>query len=134
MTAWVAIVPELALLTYFWTAFLAGQARGRHGIQAPAVVGHPEFERAYRVQMNTLEWIVIFLPGMWLFAAYVNPVIAALIGLVWIAGRIIYGRAYIADPKQRSLGFMIQASASAVAVFGGLIGAVWTVIAGGPGA
>jgi glutathione S-transferase len=131
MTALVAIATVLVLLFYFWTCFVVGRGRQKYEIAAPAMTGHPEFERAVRVQANTLEWLVIFLPGMWLFAAYVNPTVAALLGLVWIAGRYIYMRAYLKDPKTRSTGFMIQALATAAALFGGLIGAVISLFTGG---
>jgi glutathione S-transferase len=134
MTAWVAIVTILVLLFYVWTSVSAGRLRGKHGIVAPAMVGHPEFERAIRVQMNTLEWMVVFLPGMWLFAAYVNPLIAALLGVVWIAGRYLYMQAYMKEPGTRTIGFMTQMIATAIAVFGGLIGAVVSLFTAGAGA
>ena len=136
MTAWVAIVTVLILLFYFWTAFGVSKMRGKHKIDAPTMLGHPELERAVRVHMNTLEWVVIFLPGMWLFAAYVHPLIAAVLGLVWIVGRHLYMTGYMQDPSKRSTGFLIQALATAVALFGGLIGAIVSLfMAGGaPGA
>jgi glutathione S-transferase len=134
MTALVAIVTVLVLLFYFWTALTVGRMRGKHKIDAPAMTGHPEFERAVRVQMNTLEWIVIFLPAMWLCAAYVNPMLAAALGVVWIVGRYMYMQGYLKDPKARSMGFMIQMGATAVALFGGLIGAVVSIFTGGGGA
>jgi hypothetical protein len=36
-----------------------GILRGRHNIRAPAASGHPLFERAYRVQLNTLEQLAV---------------------------------------------------------------------------
>ncbi len=134
MTAWVAIVTVCVLLFYAWTLISVGRSRGKWGVLAPAMTGPPEFERAVRVQNNTLEWIVVFLPGMWLFAAYVQPTAAAGLGVVWILGRILYARGYMQDPKNRSTGFLISLLATAVAVFGGLIGAIWSVGVGGAGA
>jgi len=134
MTALVAIATVFILLFYFYTVFTVGRSRAKYKIEAPAMTGHPEFERAVRVQVNTLEWLIIFLPAMWLFAAYVNPTIAALLGLLWIVGRYIYMRAYLKEPSTRSTGFGIQAFASAVALFGGLIGAVVALFTGGGGA
>jgi glutathione S-transferase len=131
MTALVAIVTVLVLLFYVWPAVTVGRLRGKHGIQAPAMTGHPEFERASRVQINTLEWMVIFLPSMWIIAAYVNSVLAAVLGLVWIGGRYLYMSGYLKDPKNRSTGFLIQLLATAVALFGGLIGAVVSLFTGG---
>jgi len=131
MTGLVAIVTVLVLLFYAWTFTNAGRMRGKHKIEAPAMTGHPEFERANRVQMNTLEWLVIFLPAMWLCAAYVNGLAAAVLGLCWIGGRFLYMRAYMQDPKTRSTGFAIQALATAAALFAGLIGAIVSLFTGG---
>lgn len=127
----VALVTVASLLTYFWFGLRVGQARGRYGVEAPAVSGHPEFERHFRVHGNTLEWIVIYLPSLWLFASYwlgVGQWIAAALGIVWIAGRVVYATSYVKDPKSRSAGFGIQALATAVLLFGGAIGAVMQMI------
>jgi glutathione S-transferase len=104
-------VTVLAVIFYTVTAIRAGTMRERHNIAAPAVTGHPEFERAYRVQMNTLEAMPVFLPALWIAAYYFTkvPLLAPAIGLVWIVGRIVYMQAYMADPSRRSLGFTISA-------------------------
>ena len=120
LASWLtALVTVLALLMYFWTSFRVGGMRGKHDIKAPATTGHPEFDRAYRVQMNTLEYLVIFLPLLWLSNAYfqIYPLLTGALGLVWIVGRIIYALAYQADPSKRSLGFII----SGIALLGLLI-------------
>ncbi len=116
----VAIVTLLALLTYFWMSLQVGRARSASGIHAPAMTGDPRLERAVRVHYNTLEWLPIFLGSMWLFAIYWNDLVAAGLGLVWIVGRVIYALGYMADPGKRELGFMIQALATAVLLFGAL--------------
>jgi glutathione S-transferase len=99
----------LALILYMVTGIRAGKMREKHDIRAPAVTGHPEYERAYCIQMNTLESMPVFLPALWLAAIYFTriPLLAPAIGLVWIVGRIIYMQAYMADPSKRSLGFQI---------------------------
>jgi len=106
-------VTILAVIFYIVTAWRVGTMRERHNIAAPAVTGHPEFERAYRVQMNTLEAMPVFLPALWIAAAWFTkvPLLAPALGLVWIVGRIIYMQAYMADPSKRSLGFTISALA-----------------------
>jgi glutathione S-transferase len=113
-TLFTAVVSILAILVLFWTGFRVGGMRGKHNIQAPAVSGHPEFDRAYRVQMNTMEQFVIFLPLLWLAATFFHtlPLLAGAIGLVWIVGRIVYAQAYMADPSKRGLGFGISALAN----------------------
>ena len=116
----VAIVTLLSLLAYFWMGMQVGAARGKSGIQAPAMTGDPVLERTIRAHYNTLEWLPLFLVPMWLFAIYWSPMIAAGVGVVWIVGRIVYQRAYVAEAGKRSTGFMIQALAVAILLFGGL--------------
>ena len=101
-----ASVTILAVIFYFYTAFLVGNLRGRLDIKAPATIGHPTFERAYRVQMNTLEQMGMLLPSLWVTAFYPIPMpwIAPLIGLIWVIGRVFYLRAYMNDPPKRLIG------------------------------
>ena len=117
-----ALVTVLALLLYIGVFVTAGRARARYGVQAPAVTGAPQFERALRVQQNTLEQLIWFLPALWLFAAYVSPLWASIIGLVWIAGRIYYAVSYYRDPATRELGFIIGFASSGVLLIGALVG------------
>lgn len=128
MVRYSAIVTLLALAFYFWTGLRVGGARRRYGVTAPATVGNPDFERAYRVQMNTLEWLPLFLPCLWLFAIYVNDLVAALIGLVWIAGRLLYLKGYTEAADKRGPGFGIQALATAVLFIGAAIGIIRSAI------
>ena len=116
----VALVTLLSLLVYFWMSFRVAQARGKSGIQAPAMTGEPVLERTIRAHYNTLEWLPIFLASMWLFAIYWNDMVAAAMGVVWIIGRIAYALGYAAEASKRSAGFLIRAVAVAVLLFGGL--------------
>ena len=120
----VAIVTCLALAQFVMFAIQVGQQRVRHEIGAPATSGHPDFERAFRVHMNTMEQLVVFLPSLWMFAFYWRPEVAAAIGLVFIAGRQLYRNAYMTDPAKRSPGFGIGFMATAALLIGGLVGAV----------
>jgi glutathione S-transferase len=101
-----ATVTLLAVLFYFFAAFRVGNLRAQLGIIAPATTGHPTFERAYRVQLNTLEQMGIFLPLLWLTAFFPIGIawIAPLIGLIWVIGRVIYLRAYMKAPETRLIG------------------------------
>ena len=121
---WVAIVAGLALLEYSVFLMLCGQARGRTGVAAPATAGHPEYERYFRVQMNTVEQLILFLPGLVGFAWFVSEPWAAGLGLVFILGRALYARGYIQDPAKRGPGFLLTLLANTVLLFGALIGAV----------
>ena len=121
----VAVILGLAILEYVVIMLLTGQARSRFGVQAPATTGHPEFERYYRVQQNTIEQLIVFFPALFLFASYVNTTIAALLGVAFIVGRVLYARGYIADPARRGTGFAIGLIANMLLLLGGLIGAIF---------
>ena len=112
------------LLQYSFFAFMVGSARGKYEVSAPAVIGHEVFERYYRVQQNTLELLIVFIPGMFLFSHYVHILAAAVLGLVFFVGRMIYYKTYIADPKSRALGFALSFLAAHALTVGGLVGAV----------
>jgi len=119
-----ALVSVLALLLYIAVSAMAGRARHRYDVKAPAVTGAPEFERAFRVQQNTLEQLVWFIPALWLFALYVSPSWGGIIGLVWIAGRAYYAISYYRDAETRGPGFLIGFASAAVLLVGALIGIV----------
>jgi len=127
-----AIVTILAIVVYFITGWRVGQMRERHGIKAPATSGHPQFDRAFRVQMNTLEHLPVLLPLLWLttffFAPY--PMIAPVLGVVWIIGRVLYMNTYMSDPDKRGPGFGISALAEVLLLLLALIGIVlaWTTV------
>jgi uncharacterized membrane protein YecN with MAPEG domain len=119
-----AIVACLALIEYVVILMLTGQARGRFGVPAPATTGNPAFERYFRVQQNTIEQLVIFLPSLFLFTAFVSENVAAGLGLVFIVGRALYARGYVEDPAKRGPGFLLTFVPNLVLLLGGLIGAL----------
>jgi glutathione S-transferase len=125
-----ATVTCLAILFYFFTTIQVGKARSTFGIKAPTISGNPDFERVFRVQMNTLEWMPIFLPSLWLFAIYISDPVAAVLGLVWIAGRILYMTGYSQAANKRGLGFGIQALATFALLLGALGAIVWRLVHG----
>ncbi len=118
----VALITLLALVQYLLFGFNVGQMRVKHGVKAPATSGHPEFERMFRVQQNTMEQLLLFLPALWICAHHGDPRWAAGIGFFFIVGRFIYKRTYVADPATRSLGFTIGIVATTVLVGWGLYG------------
>jgi glutathione S-transferase len=118
-----AFVTLLALLLYFVITMYVGQARTKYGVKAPAVTGNEHFERAYRVQMNTLEQMAFFLPSLWLYAMLLSDKGAAAGGLIWIVGRVLYAVAYTRDPSSRGPGTMI----SLLAQIGLYLGAAYGV-------
>jgi uncharacterized membrane protein YecN with MAPEG domain len=120
----VALVAALALIEYSVFGMQVGRARAKYGVKAPATSGHELFERAYRVQQNTLEQLVVFLPSLYLFAAFVSPMIAAGLGLVFVVGRALYAQGYLADPEKRGVGFIVGYAASNLLLLGGLVGAL----------
>jgi len=126
--SWVAIVTIVALLVYLWMGLRVARSRSKTGVQAPAMTGDPILERHIRVQANTLEWLPLFLPALWLFAIYWSDRTAAILGLVWILGRIIYALGYVADPGKREAGFIIQALATVVLMLGALGRIIWVLV------
>jgi len=123
-----ALVTCLAILTYFLFSLQVGKARQTYGVKAPAITGDPDFERVFRAHMNTLEWMPIFLPALWLFAVYISDAVAAALGIVWIFGRILYMAGYAKAANKRSRGFMIQ-SYAAIILWAGATGAIlWRLI------
>lgn len=119
-----ALVTGLALLLYVGVFVATGRARLRYRIQAPAVTGAPQFERAFRIQQNTLEQLIWFVPALWLFAFYMSPFWGGIIGLVWIAARIFYAFSYYRDPDTRGPGFIVGFASAALLLIGGLVGIV----------
>ena len=132
MFPYCATVTVLGVLVYWWTTMMVGRARYAHKVEAPSTDGPPEFQRAFRAQMNTLEQIVIFLPLLWLFAAAWGDMYAAIIGIFWPIGRILFARGYIADPKKRSLGFGISFFCSAILLVGTVVGIAWRLVRSAP--
>jgi glutathione S-transferase len=125
-----ALITCLAVAVYFASSILVSRARAAYGIKAPAITGNPDFERVFRAQMNTLEWMPIFLPALWLFAIYISDPFAAAIGLIWIAGRILYIVSYSKAANKRGPGFGIQAFAT-IALWLGATGAIlWRLVHG----
>ena len=128
MPNFTALVTLLAVILYFWISFRVGQARVKFAVKAPATSGHPDFERVFRVQMNTLEWMPIFLPAIWLAAIYVSDIGAALLGVVWIAGRVLYMRGYTEAAEKRETGFFVQAIVAGLLWLAALIGVVASML------
>jgi glutathione S-transferase len=130
MPNYTALVTLAAVALYFYTGVLVARARQKFGVMVPATTGHANFERVFRVQQNTLEWMPIFLPLLWFFGLYVNDWGAALLGLVWIAGRILYIRGYSEAAERRHKGFFLQMGASGALFIGTLAGIVWRMVHG----
>jgi glutathione S-transferase len=122
--AYVDIVTALALLQFMVFGFKVAKARGRYGVAAPAVAGNQIFERYFRVQQNTLEQLIVFLPGLYLFSHYYSPPVAAALGVVYLIGREIYAMTYVKDPKKREAGYVLTVLPMTVLILGGLFGAI----------
>ncbi len=125
---WVTIVTVLAIGQFIWFGIQVGSMRGKHEVKAPAMTGHPEFERMSRIQMNTLEQMVCFLPALWMYAHLVNPLWGAGLGVVYLIGRFIYRSAYLKDPGGRTAGFMITFLPTAVMLVWVLIDSVLGIV------
>src|SRR5712672_664213 len=125
-----ALVTCLAIAFYFFTSIQVSKARVAFGVKVPAISGNADFERVFRVHMNTLEWMPIFLPSLWLFAVYISDPGAAMLGLVWIAGRALYLTGYAQAAEKRGRGFAVQFVAAAILWLGALGAIIWRLIHG----
>jgi hypothetical protein len=125
---YVDIVTALAVLQFVVFGFKVGGARGRLGVKAPATTGNEVFERYFRVQQNTMEMLVVFIPGLYLFSRYFSPLIAVALGVIYLIGREIYAASYVKEPAKRSAGYGLSFLPAAILVVGGLIGAVRALI------
>lgn len=119
-------VIALALLQFFIFSAFVARARVKAGIEAPAISGDTVFERYFRVHYNTMEQLVIFVPGMLLFGTYISTTAASILGLIFIFGRIVYFRAYVAEPTSRGPGFGLSVFPNLILLLGGIGGAVWS--------
>jgi glutathione S-transferase len=131
MLHWTALVTVLAVLVYFSSGYLVVRARQKTGVAAPATIGNPDFERVFRVQMNTLEWMPIFLPLLWLFAYYVSDRGAAILGIAWCVGRVVYIVGYSKAAAKRELGFIIQGAVCLLLLLGAVAGIVTALVHNG---
>jgi glutathione S-transferase len=127
--AYVDIVTALALLQFIGFGIQVGRARERFGVKAPAITGNDQFERYFRVQQNTLESLVVFIPSLFLVSRYFNPLWAAGLGVIYLAGRQVYAGAYVKDPAKRSAGYALTMLPVLALIVGGLIGAVMRIFA-----
>jgi uncharacterized membrane protein YecN with MAPEG domain len=120
---YVHIVVCLALVEFLYFAIAVAGARGRYKVAAPAVTGNEIFERYLRVQMNTLEQLIVFIPAIVLFAQYLSPYLAAALGVVFLIGRLVYFFAYVKDPKKRETGFILSFAPTVILLGGAIFGA-----------
>jgi uncharacterized membrane protein YecN with MAPEG domain len=126
--AYLDIVTALAVLQFVFFGAQVARARGRYGIKAPATGGNLIFERYFRVQQNTLEQLVVFIPGLYLFGHYFNPAIGAILGLVYLVGRQLYALTYVKDPARRGPGYLVTVLPILILVIGGLFAAVRSLL------
>ena len=120
---YIHIVAVLAVLQFWFFGILVGRARAKYGVKAPATSGNELFERVFRVQMNTLEQLVCFLPALLIAGVYWPNAIVASIGMVYLIGRFLYRQQYIADPNKRGPGFLLTVLPTLVLLGASLVGA-----------
>jgi glutathione S-transferase len=124
ISPWPSLVTILSLIVYFVLIINVGRARAKYKVMPPQMSGEPDFERVIRVQQNTLEQIVIFLPALWVFSEFISPIWGAGIGAIWIIGRILYAWGYYQAVEKRLIGFGISSMANLILLGGSLIGII----------
>ena len=120
----VNLVAALAVLQFIVFSFQVGQARVAHNVSAPAVQGNEQFDRVFRVQMNTMEQLICFVPALLLANVYWSDTLVALVGAVYLIGRLIYRQAYITDPSKRTVGFMLTIVPTFLLLLAAMLGAL----------
>jgi glutathione S-transferase len=130
MPHYTAIITLLAVAFYFFLATRVAVAHGKFNVELPATTGNPDFERIFRVHMNTLEWMPTFLVPLWLCAIYLNDIAAAALGVVWIGGRVLYFNGYSKAVEKRLPGFFIQSTACVLLFIGAAAGVVMHLAGG----
>lgn len=128
MSPWPSLITALTLLVYLVITINVGRARVKYKVPPPQMTGDPDFERVVRVQQNTLEQMVFFVPALWLFSFYVSPMWGAGSGAVWLVGRILYAWGYYQAPEKRSIGFGISVVSGIVLLLGSLVGIVLSLV------
>lgn len=128
MYVYPGLVTIAALVMYFALTLNVGRARFKYGVKPPAMTGDPNFECAVRIQQNTLEQMVFFLPLLWLFANYLNALWAAVLGGVWVLGRILYAVGYAQAPEKRAPGFAISSLSSLALLVGASVGLIRSLL------
>jgi glutathione S-transferase len=122
------LVTLVAVGLYFFFATRVARARIRFGVRLPATSGHPDFERVFRVHVNTLEWLPTFLAPLWVCAVYLSDIAAALLGLLWVAGRVWYSLGYTKSVQGRLPGFFVQSAACILLFIGAAVGVILHIV------
>ncbi len=120
---YVTLATSLAVFYTFYVSMKVGKMRDTHNVQSPATTGNIEFERAFRAHQNTIEQLVIFLPCLWLGAAFIGDLLAGTLGLVWVGGRLLFVNAYEAG-ESRFLGMWMTILPTMALFLAALFGAV----------
>jgi uncharacterized membrane protein YecN with MAPEG domain len=128
MSPWTSLITVLTLVLYLVITINVGRARAKYKVPPPQMTGDANFERVLRVQQNTLEQLVVFLPGLWLFSFYVNPLWGAIIGAIWLVGRIAYAWGYYQAAEKRGIGFAISSLSGMVLLLGSLVGIILSLV------
>ena len=128
MSAWPSLITALTLLVYQVIALNVGRARVKYKVPPPQITGDPDFERVLRVQQNTGEQLIFFLPLLWLFSFYISPLWGAGVGAVWLVGRIVYAWGYYQAAEKRMIGFGISSFSSMVLLLGSLFGIILSLM------
>jgi len=121
-----AFATLLDMVLYFFLSFTVSQGRRIYKIRSPLAEteGPEKFQRFYRMQMSLLEQLVFHLPTLWVAAYAMDDVFAALIGLIWLFGRLLYAVRYYQKPNRRIKGYIISMIANIILLIGAMAGTI----------
>ena len=126
--AFPAIATCLSLVYFYIVIAHTGRLRVRHNIAEPASSGHPAFETATRLQQKTAHQLIVFLPGLWLYAMYVSSLWAGIIGFLWIITRMYFACRYIDEPKSYPVSDWISRAVLVWFLIGSLVSVTTTTL------
>lgn len=125
---YITLIIALALLQYLYFVFRVGSSRGRYGVDAPATTGNEEWEKLYRVQANTMEQLIVFIPAIYMAASFAHLWTAVGIGIVYLIGRTAYAWGYRAEPGKRAIGMLMTFFPNAILVLMAIGGVLYKIL------
>ena len=89
------------------------------------IYSDPKFMIAFRNQMNLLEHLILFMPTLWIFAVGVSDGLAAIVGLGYFIGRVLYARSY---PHSHKFGYTLTMISMLLLITGAVASSIYQLV------